>query len=62
MLQTDIQSDRRIQKPKRIPYVQNQWKDVKKILERQGKSYKIEMKDGSERLVKTEFVSPALKS
>ena len=44
-LQTDTQSDRRIQRPTRVPNVQDQWKDVIKILGRQKRGYKVKMKD-----------------
>ena len=60
--QTDTQSDREIQRPTKVPDVQDQPKDVIKILGRQEKGYKVEMKDGTERIVKPEMVPPALKS
>ena len=60
--QTDKQSDREIQRPTKVPDVQDQPKDVIKILGRHGKGYRVEMKDGTERIVKPEMVPPALKS
>ena len=60
ILQTDIQSDKRIQRPTKVPNVQDQWKDVKKILGCQGKGYRVEMKDGTERIVKPEMVRPEI--
>ena len=62
ILQTDTQSDKRIQRPTKVPNVQDQWENVIKILGRQGKSYRVEMKDGTERIVKPEMVPPVLKT
>ena len=62
ILQTDTQSDRRIQRPTEVPNVQDQCEDVIKILGRQGKRYKVEMKDGTERIVEPEMVPPVLKT
>ena len=62
MMQTDIQSDRRIQRPTGVPNVQDQWKEVVKILGRQGKNYRVEMRDGTENIVRPEMVPPVLKS
>ena len=62
ILQTDTQSGRRIQRPKGVPNVQDQWKEVIKILGRQGKGYRVEMEDRTKRIVRPEMVPHALKS
>ena len=62
MLQTDIRSDKRIQRPTGIPSVQDQWKEVEKIINREGTGYKVKMRDGTEKIVRPEMVPPILKS
>ena len=62
ILQTDTQSDRRIQRPTGFPNVQDQRRDAIKILGRQGRGYGVEMRDETERIARPEMVPPALKS